>query len=69
MARYKNPYTKYGSKRRRQVKRRRRKAKGMKVAHKNMLKGAGALFALLVFAPQLPIGWASKVQGIFGGQK
>lgn len=40
----------------------------MKVAHKNMLKGAGVLFALLIFKPSIPIGWASKVQSMFGGQ-
>ena len=56
-------YNRYRKKRRR-----RRKASGMKVAHKNMLKGAGVLFALLIFKPSIPIGWASKVQSMFGGQ-
>ncbi len=54
---------------RKRKRRRRRKRSGMKVAHKNMLKGAGALFALLVFRPQLPISWASKIQSMFGGQQ
>ena len=39
----------------------------MKVAHKNMLKGAGVLFALLIFKPSIPINWASKVQSMIGG--
>ena len=56
-------YSRYRKKRRRK----RRKSPGMKVAHKNMLKGAGVLFALLIFKPSLPIGWASKVQQMFQG--
>ena len=39
----------------------------MKVAHKNMLKGAGVVFALLIFKPSIPIGLASKAQSMFGG--
>jgi len=45
----------------------RRKSSGMKVAHKNMLKGAGVIFALLIFKPSIPIGLASKAQSMFGG--
>jgi hypothetical protein len=45
----------------------RRKSSGMKVAHKNMLKGAGVLFALLIFKPQIPISLAAKAQSLFGG--
>lgn len=56
-------YSRYRKKR----KRRRRKSSGMKVAHKNMLKGAGVIFALLIFKPSIPIGLASKAQAMFGG--
>lgn len=52
---------------RRKTRRKKRKAPIMKVAHKNMLKGAGVLFALLIFKPSIPIGWASKVQSMFQG--
>ena len=34
---------------------------------KTMIKGAGVLFALLVFKPSIPISLANKVQGMFGG--
>lgn len=48
---------------------RRRKSSGMKVAHKQMLKGAGVFLALLVFKPEIPIGLATKVQSMLGGAK
>ena len=57
----------YSRYRKRKRKTRRRKSTGMKVAHKNMLKGAGVIFALLVFKPSIPIGLASKAQSMFGG--
>lgn len=56
-------YSRYRKKRRPK----RRKKPGMKVAHKNMLKGAGVLFALLVFKPEIPIALATKAQSIFSG--
>jgi hypothetical protein len=58
-------YGRYRKKRRR----RRRKSSGMKVAQKNMLKGAGVFLALLVFKPEIPIGLATKIQSMLGGAK
>lgn len=46
-----------------------RKKPVMKVAHKNMLKGAGVIFALLIFKPSIPINLAQKVQEMLGGAK
>ena len=57
----------YSRYRKRKRKSRRRKSPGMKVAHKQMLKGAGVIFALLIFKPAIPIGLASKVQSMFTG--
>jgi len=59
----------YRSFMRRRKYKRRRKSSGMKVAHKNMLKGAGVILALLVFKPDIPIGLAQKVQSVLGGAK
>ena len=39
----------------------------MKVVHKNMLKGAAVLFAVLVLKPSIPINLAQKVQGMISG--
>jgi len=58
-------YKRYSKKRRT---RRKRKAPMMKVAHKNMLKGAGVFLALLVFKPAIPQGIASKIQTMLGGK-
>jgi len=59
-------YKRY-SRKRRAPKRRNSKAPMMKVAHKNMLKGAGVFLALLIFKPAIPMGIASKIQSMFGG--
>lgn len=58
-------YKRYSRKRR--PRRTKRKAPMMKVAHKNMLKGAGVFLALLVFKPAIPQAIASKIQGMLGG--
>lgn len=57
----------YSRYRKRKRKTRRRKPSGMKVAHKNMLKGVAGLFALLVFKPSIPISLAQKVQSMISG--
>ena len=47
--------------------RRRSKPSMLSVKQKTMLKGAGVLFALLIFKPSIPISLANKVQGMLGG--
>ncbi len=60
---YRKRFSAYRKKRRQT----RRKKPAMKVAHKNMLKGAGVFLALLVFKPAIPQGIASKIQSMLGG--